>query len=54
MKINIDCSNLAFWHLRRGRGGVHLLALEALYIHELEPKINTKDEWWSRTLTIQI
>ena len=35
-------------------GEGYLLTLEALYIQELEPKINTKDEWWSRTLTIKI
>ena len=32
----------------------HLLTLEALYIQELYPKINTKDEYRSRTLTIRI
>ena len=36
------------------RGEGYLLTLEALYIQELEPKINTKDEWRSRTLTIKI
>ena len=36
----------------RGKG--YLLILEALFIQELEPKINTKDEWRSRTLTIKI
>ena len=36
------------------RGEGYLLTLEALYIQELEPKINTKDEWHSRTLTIKI
>ena len=30
------------------------MTLEALFIQELEPKINTKDEWRSRTLTIKI
>ena len=34
------------------RGEGYLLTLE--YIQELEPKINTKDEWRSRTLTIKI
>ena len=34
------------------RGESHLLTLEALYIQELDPKINTKDEYRSRTLTI--
>ena len=36
------------------RGEGYLLTLEALFIQELEPKINTKDEWRSRTLTIKI
>ena len=36
------------------RGEGYLLTLEALYIQELEPEINTKDEWRSRTLTIKI
>ena len=36
------------------RGEGYLLTLEALFIQELEPKINTKDEWRSRTLAIKI
>ena len=36
------------------RGEGYLLTLEALYIQELEPEINTKDEYRSRTLTIKI
>ena len=36
------------------RGEGYLLTLEALFIQELEPKINTNDEWRSRTLTIKI
>ena len=36
------------------RGESHLLTLEALYIQELKPKINTKDEYRSRTLTIKL
>ena len=35
------------------RGEVHLMTLEALYIEELKPTINTKDEFKSRTLTIK-
>ena len=30
----------------------HLLTLEALFIKELKPRINTKEEWKSRTLAI--
>ena len=36
------------------RGEQHLLTLEALFITEKKPKINTKDEYRSRTLTIRI
>ena len=36
------------------RGEGHLMTLEALYIQELELAINTRDEYRSRTLTIQI
>ena len=35
------------------RGEVHLLILEALYITELKPTINTKEEFRSWTLTIK-
>ena len=36
------------------RGEAYLLTLEALWIKELKPEINTKDEYRSRTLTIKI
>ena len=35
------------------RGIEHLLTLEALYIREIDPKLNTKDEYCSRELTIR-
>ena len=35
------------------RGEAHLLTLEALFIEELKPQINTKEEWKSRQLTIK-
>ena len=35
------------------RGEKQLLTLEALYINELEPVLNTKDEYKTRTLTIK-
>ena len=35
-------------------GERYLLTLEALYIQELEPKMNTKDEWRSRTMTLKM
>ena len=36
------------------QGEVHLLTLEALWIRELKPVINTKDEFRSRELTIKL
>ena len=36
------------------RGENYLLTLEALHIREQKPKINTKDEYKSRELTIKI
>ena len=35
------------------RGECYLLTLEALYIRELKPQINTKDEYKSRELMIK-
>ena len=35
------------------RNLTYLLTLEALYIKELKPSLNTKDEYRSRTLTLQ-
>ena len=36
------------------RGEGYLMTLEALWIQELEPTINTKDEYKSRTLSIKL
>ena len=36
------------------RGEGYLMTLEALWIRELKPAINTKDEYRSRTLTIKL
>ena len=36
------------------RKGEYLWTLEALYIRELMPTINIKDEWKSKELTINI
>ena len=36
------------------KGEPRLLTLEALYIRELKPSINTKDEYRRRTLTIKL
>ena len=35
------------------RGLDYLLTLEALYIREMKPELNTKDEYRSRELTIK-
>ena len=43
--LDILCSTL--------RGEVHLLTLEALWIREMKPSINVKDEYRSRELTIK-
>ena len=43
--LDILCSTL--------RGEVHLLTLEALWIREIKPSINVKDEYRSRELTIK-
>ena len=36
------------------RGESYLLTLEALYIKEVKPAINTKEEWKSRELKIKL
>ena len=36
------------------RGEIYLMTLEALWIRELKPSINTKDEYRSRTLVIMM
>ena len=37
----------------KARTYVRLLTLEALWINKLKPKLNTKDEYRSRTLTLK-
>ena len=39
--------------LSRNNNSEHLLTLEALFIKEIDPVINTKDEYRSRTLTLK-
>ena len=39
--------------LDKSRSYVRLLTLEALWINQLKPKLNTKDEYRSRTLTLK-
>ncbi len=36
------------------RGEAHLLTMEALFIEEMKPSINTRDEYRSRALTIRL
>ena len=36
------------------QGEAHLLTLGALFIRELRPSVNTKDEYRSRELTIKL
>ena len=36
------------------KGEITLLTLEALWIKEVKPELNTKDEYRSRTLTIKL
>ena len=36
------------------KGVVHLFTLEALWIRQLKPEINVRDEWKSRELVIKI
>ena len=43
--LDIVCSTL--------RGEVHLLTLEALWIRDMKPSINVKDEYKSRELVIK-
>ena len=35
------------------QGMEHLFTLEALYIREIKPELNMKDEYWSRELTVK-
>jgi len=35
------------------RGDTYLITLEALFIQEIKPKLNTKDEFKSRILTLK-
>ena len=50
-ELNMDCLEIL---KSSSRGEQHLLTLEALFIEELKPAINTKDEYRSRTLTIRL
>ena len=40
--------------LHKNHSLARLLALEALYINEIKPKLNVKDEFRSRTLTLKV
>jgi len=51
-------AHLSFEHMdtlkSSARGEAHLLTMEALFIEELKPSINTRDEYRSRALTIRL
>ena len=51
--IKIDENNIEVV-ASTARGEGYLMTLEALWIRELNPGINTKDEYRSRTLNIKI
>ena len=50
LSIDNDCKIMA----ASTRGEGYILTLEALWIYELNPKLNTEDEYRSRTLTIKL
>ena len=50
---NATSENVIILH-QTARGVVHLQTLEALYIKEFNPSINTKDEYRRRELTIKV
>ena len=50
---NATSENVIILH-QTARGVVHLQTLEALYIREFNPSINTKDEYRRRELTIKV
>ena len=54
-----DCSSILSFECMillktSARGEAHLLTLEAIFIEETKPTINTKDEYRSRALTIRV
>ena len=60
MKVHFDACNIKDHDnsilriLHKSNSLTKLLALEALYIQEIKPNLNTKDEYRSRTLTLKI
>ena len=50
---NATSDNVIMLH-QTARGVIHLQTLEALYIREFNPSINTKDEYRRRELTIKV
>ena len=49
--LSFECMNLL---KTSARGEAHLLTLEAIFIEEMKPTINRKDEYRSRALTIRV
>ena len=52
-KYNLTENDIVILH-QTNKGEEFLLTLEALYIREFKPTINTKDEYRSRELTIKV
>ena len=52
-KYNLTENDIVILH-QTNKGEEFLLTLEALYIREIKPTINTKDEYRSRELTIKV
>ena len=51
VKRKAEFSDMSIVH-RTAKSIAFLETLEALYIREINPELNTKDEWRSRELTI--
>ena len=51
VKLDEDCIKILH---QTSKGVNYLETLEALYIREIKPEINTKDEWRSKELVIKL
>ena len=52
MSVSLKEDNVAIL-ASTSRGDKYLMTLEALFIQEIKPKLNTKDEFKSRILTLK-
>ena len=50
---SVKISEYSISILARANKYIKLLTLEALFINEIKPDLNTKDEYRSRTLTLK-